>query len=133
MKWLAPTDTFLEFGAEAGNGGAYPGTRLSRNGLNGVALFAHVGGDIGDSIGWRAGLSWLDQDAEDRELRRRGQPRPRRSSNAFTGSSSTWVADATLKWAPARRHRRRILKLQGEYMRRTEDGALAFDVDGRGP
>lgn len=129
VKWLAPTDTFLEFGAEAGNGGAYPGTRLSRNGLNSVALFAHVGGDIGDSIGWRAGISWLDQDAQDRsydDVDSLGRP----VVNAFTGSSSLWVADATLKWVPASDTSRRVLKLQAEYLRRTEDGALAFDTTG---
>jgi hypothetical protein len=129
VKWLAPTDTFLEFGAEAGNGGAYPGTRLSRNGLNSVALFAHVGGDIGDSIGWRAGLSWLDQDAQDRsydDVDSLGQP----VVNAFTGSSSLWVADATLKWAPTGDTLHHILKLQGEYLRRTESGSLAFDTTG---
>ena len=131
VKWLAPTDTFLEFGAETGNGGAYPGTRLSRNGLNSVALFAHVGGDVGDSIGWRAGLSWLDQDAEDRsyeDVDSLGQP----VVNAFTGSSSLWIADATLKWAPTGDTLHRVLKLQAEYLRRTESGALAFDTTGEG-
>jgi hypothetical protein len=130
VKWLAPTDTFMEFGAEAGNGEAYPGTRLSRNGLNSVALFAHVGGDIGDSIGWRAGLSWLDQDAENRsyaDVDSLGQP----VVNAFTGSSSLWVADATLKWAPTGDTLRHVLKLQAEYLRRTESGSLAFDTAGQ--
>ena len=60
VKWLAPTDLFIEFGAETGNGDAFPGTRPTGNGLNGTTLFAHAGGDIGDSIGWRAGLSWVD-------------------------------------------------------------------------
>jgi len=129
VKWLAPTDLFLEFGAETGNGGAFPGTRLGRNGLNGVTLFAHTGGDLGDSIGWRAGLSWLDLDAEDRayeDLDSFGSP----VVNAFTGSSETWIADATLKWTPTGDARRRALKLQAEYMERTEDGDLAFDVAG---
>jgi len=129
VKWLAPTDLFLEFGAETGNGGAFPGTRLGRNGLNGVMLFAHTGGDLGDAIGWRAGLSWLDLDAEDRaydDVDSFGSP----VVNAFTGNSETWIADATLKWTPIGDSRRRGLKLQAEYMERTEDGDLAFDVDG---
>jgi len=129
VKWLAPTELFLEFGAETGNGGGFPGTRLGRNGANGVTLFAHAGGDLGDTIGWRAGLSWLDLDAEDRtyeDLDSFGSP----VVNAFTGSSETWIADATLKWTPTGDSRRRALKLQAEYMERTEDGDLAFDVDG---
>ena len=131
VKWLAPTDLFLEFGAETGNGAEFPGTRLGRNGLNGTTLFAHVGGDLGDSIGWRAGLSWMDMDAEDRayeDVDSLGMP----VVSAFTGSSQTWIADATFKWTPASSTRRSALKLQAEYMRRTEDGSLAFDVDGAG-
>ena len=131
VKWLAPTDLFLEFGAETGNGGEFPGTRLSRNGLNGATLFTHVGGDLGDSIGWRAGLSWMDLDAEDRgyeDVNSAGNA----VVNSFTGSSETWIADATLKWTPASSTRRQALKLQAEYMRRSEDGSLAYDVEGAG-
>src|SRR5437773_222823 len=38
-KWLAPTELFIELGAEAGNGQAFPGTHRNRNGPNGVTLF----------------------------------------------------------------------------------------------
>ena len=129
VKWLAPTDLFIEFGAETGNGGAFPGTRSTGNGLNGTALFAHVGGDIGDSIGWRAGVSWIDLDAVERtydDVDSLGNA----VTNAFTGSSQTWIADATLKWSPGGDARRNAFKLQAEYMQREEDGALAYDVAG---
>ena len=99
--------------------------------MNGVTLFAHVGGDVGDSIGWRAGVSWLDLDAVERtydDVDSLGDP----VVNAFTGSSQTWIADFTLKWAPGGDARRNAFKLQAEYMQREEDGALAFDVDGDG-
>ena len=46
VKWIAPTDLFLEFGAETGNGDSFPGTHRDRNGFNGATLFAHVGGDV---------------------------------------------------------------------------------------
>ncbi len=131
VKWLAPTDLFLEFGAETGNGGEFPGTRLGRNGLNGATLFTHVGGDLGDSIGWRAGLSWMDLDAEDRayeDVDSLGND----VVNSFTGGSETWIVDATLKWTPASSTRRQAFKLQAEYMRRTEEGSLAYDVEGAG-
>jgi hypothetical protein len=131
VKWLAPTDLFLEFGAETGNGGEFPGTRLGRNGLNGTTLFTHVGGDLGESVGWRAGLSWMDMDAEDRayeDVDSLGNE----VVNSFTGSSATWIVDATLKWTPAASTRRQVFKLQAEYMRRTEDGSLTYDVTGAG-
>jgi hypothetical protein len=128
LKWVAPADLFLELGAETGNGDAFPGTRRSRNGLNGTTLFAHLGGDLGDSASWRLGASWIDLDAEDREYEDTdalGQP----VLNSFTGQSRTWVADAVFKWAPDGNSARRYLELQGEYMRREETGDLAFDVE----
>jgi hypothetical protein len=125
LKWIAPLDFLLEFGAESGNGDYFPGTRENRNGLNGVVLYGHAGGDIGDSIAWRAGASWLDLDAEDREfadVNTTGED----VLNAFTGSSKTWVLDATLKWTAPGDPKRRYFKLQGEYMQRTEDGRLSY-------
>jgi outer membrane receptor protein involved in Fe transport len=44
---------------------------------------------------------------------------------AFTGNSHTWLIDGTLKWSPHGNATQRALKLQGEYLRRTEDGRLA--------
>ncbi len=129
VKWLAPTDTFIELGAEAGNGDAFPGTHRNRNGVNGTALFAHVGGDVGDSTSWRLGTSWLDEHADNRayeDTDGAGVP----VENAFTGTSKTWGLDAILKWSPHGDATQRQLKLQGEYMHRTEDGQLAFDTTG---
>ncbi len=60
LKWLAPTDLFIELAAETGDGARIPRARGWRgNGLNGGALLAHLGNDIGDSASWRAGISWL--------------------------------------------------------------------------
>ncbi|MBV6416952.1 MAG: hypothetical protein CMLOHMNK_01570 [Steroidobacteraceae bacterium] len=127
VKWLAPTDLFLEFGAEAGNGDAFPATHRQRNGVNATALFAHVGGDLGVATSWRAGAAWLDQRATDRaydDIDALGNP----VIDAFSGTARTWIFDAVLKWTPGDATRRQ-LKLQGEYMRRSERGALAYDVD----
>src|SRR5688572_27894719 len=129
LKWLAPADLFIELGVETGNGDAFPGTRRSGNGLSGATLFTHVGGDIGDTASWRAGLAWIDADAEGRsyeDVDQAGLP----VLNAFTGDSRTWVADAVFKWAPDGNPARRYLKVQSEYIRREESGELAFDVDG---
>ncbi len=126
VKWLAPTDLFMEFGAEIGNGHAFPGTRRNRNGPNAKTLFAHVGGDIGDSISWRSGLSWNDTDADARTYNDT-DAFGNAVTNAFTGNSRTWIADATMKWAPHGDSTQQQLKFQAEYMRRTEDGDLAFD------
>jgi hypothetical protein len=131
VRWLAPTDLFVEFGAEAGNGQAFPGTRLSRNGMNSTALFAHVGGDLGTSASWRAGASWLDLRAEDRsfeDVDQFGAP----VLDSFTGKSRTWGLDAVLKWAPTGNSAYQQLKVQAEYMSRREVGELTFDAAGPG-
>jgi hypothetical protein len=120
----------MEFGAESGNGQRFPGTRLAGNGLNGVVLLFHLGDDIGDSISWRAGLSWLSQQAEQRDFSDVDAAGDS-VTNAFSGDSKTWIADATLKWSPQGNNTQRSLKLQGEYMQRTEDGQLAYDTTGQ--
>jgi hypothetical protein len=125
VKWLAPTDLFLEFGAELGNGDGFPATRLEKNGFNGATLFTHLGGDVGDYVSWRTGLSYLTQRAENRS----GGIEDTNGValfDAFTGDSDTWVADAVLKWARDPRHQ---LKIQAEYMSRHESGDI-FDTGG---
>ena len=91
VKWLAPTDLFLEFGAETGNGDGFPATRLESNGFNGATLFAHVGGDIGDYTSWRAGASWLTQQAEDRAGGIEDANPARRCSIRSPATRDTWV------------------------------------------
>jgi hypothetical protein len=127
VKWLAPSDLFVEFGGEAGKGTAFPGTRRTRNGLNGATLFAHVGGDIGNSS-WRAGGSWLEMHAEERlfdDVDSLAAP----VLDAFSGTSRTWMLDGVFKWAPNGNIASQQLKVQAEYMHRTETGRLGFDLD----
>jgi hypothetical protein len=123
LKWLAPTETFLEFGVEAGRGGAFPSTDRNKNGFQTGTLFAHVGGDVGISHSWRAGLSFMKTSPKDREYAD-VDAAGAATLNRFSGRSKTWVADAVWKWAPSGNSSERNLKLQGEYFRRTENGTL---------
>ena len=119
LRWVAPTDLFLELGAEVGRGRTFPATDRNRNGANAWSLFGHVGGDIGASTAWRAGLSYL-----------RASPRERSFEDvdssggtvaqSFSGNSELWIADFVAKWATD-------FKLQGEYFYRRESGTLAYD------
>jgi hypothetical protein len=124
-KWIAPLDVLVELGVETGNGDYYPGTRLSRNGLNGVNGYGHVGGDIGDSVAWRTGVSYVYLDAQDYEyddLNAAGED----VTNVFSGTTEMWIADAELRWTPTGDTKRRYLKLQGEFMQRDQDGDLGY-------
>jgi hypothetical protein len=129
LKWVAPTELFVELGGEAGSGRAFPGAENNLNGAHLYTLFGHVGGDVGDSNSWRAGLSYLHASPHDRtydDTDSTGTP----VTNAFNGTSKLWIADLVWKWAPEGNPTRRNFKLQGEYFWRDQDGTLTFDQDG---
>jgi hypothetical protein len=126
LRWVAPTDLFVEIGAELGRGRAFPATDRNRNGANLGTVFGHVGGDFGASTAWRAGLSYLQASPQDRaftDLDSLGAE----VTQSFTGRSRTWIADFILKWAPNGNASVNNFKLQGEYFRRKESGTLTFD------
>ena len=129
LKWIAPTDLLLEFGAETGNGRAFPGTGRNANGMNATALFVHAGSDLGDAASWRAGVSWLDQRARDRAFDS-VDAGGAAVVDAFSGRSRLWGADFILKWAPHGDSTLRSFKFQAEYLQRRETGSLAFDTLG---
>lgn len=129
LKWLAPTDLFVELGAEAAAGGPFPSTDRNKNGGTLGTLFAHAGGDVGISNSWRAGLSLVGTSPRDRrydDLNAAGEP----VTNAFAGRSRTWIGDFVWKWAPEGNATARGLTLQGEVFRRRETGQLAGDATG---
>lgn len=129
LKWLAPTDLFLEVGAELGRGRGFPGDGGSRNGAGATALSLHAGDDIGASQSWRAGISVLSAKAADQRVQATastGDP----IEAAFAGRTRVWVADAVWKWAPNGNATRTSVVLQGEYLRSTRTGELTFDPAG---
>jgi hypothetical protein len=128
VRWLAPTDLFAEVGGELGRGRSFPGSDSSRNGAGMSALYAHLGGDLGDSSSWRAGLSMLNAKATAQALLgadATGAP----VTNSFTGSTRVTMADFVWKWAPNGNATRTNFKLQGEYLRSRREGDLAYDVE----
>ncbi len=127
LKWVAPTDLFMEFGAELGRGAGFPGTDRNRNSAGASALFAHVGDDVGRSHAWRAGLSWLSTRARDREAHFEDTDAagPNEVEGLFSGRSRTVVADFVWKWAPEGNPKQRNFKFQTEFFRRSESGDLA--------
>ncbi|MEY5098611.1 MAG: hypothetical protein RJA36_1330 [Pseudomonadota bacterium] len=129
LRWLAPTEQFLQLGAELGRGRSFPGSDRSRNGAGMSALTAHTGGDLGDSHNWRAGLSVLNASATEQELSL-SNPLATLADARFTGSTRVWVLDGVWKWAPNGNAARTHFKLQGEYLRSTRSGELSYDPGG---
>ena len=132
LKWVAPTPFFLEFGTDFGRGANFPGTDSNKNGSNAGAFFAHVGDDLGTSHSWRAGLSYLQTKAKNREAHFEDVGGIE-AQGEFDGTSKTWIADFVWKWSPNGNPKYRNFKVQGEYFQRREKGALnCMDEDAVG-
>jgi hypothetical protein len=125
LRWLAPTDTFVELGAEVGRGAAYPGTGRNKNGSGASAVFAHVGDDVGESSSWRAGMSYLTTSPQGRQWDDIDAANAT-VTNSLNGSSRLWIADGIWRWSPNGNATSRSFKLQGEYLRRVEDGTVTY-------
>lgn len=123
LKWLAPTDLFIEPFIEAGRGANFPGTDRNKNGAGAIAAGVHVGGDVGVSHSWRTGVSYLTTKAAGREFEGH-DPLDVEVIGDFTGKSKTWLADFVWKWAPNGNKRERNFKFAAEYFRRNESGSL---------
>jgi hypothetical protein len=118
LKWLAPSDMFVELGGEIGKGLNFPGTDRAKNGSGAGVLFAHIGDDIGIEHSWRAGVS-LHQTKPENAM-----------SNSFSGNSQSSGVDFVWKYAPNGNIADRYFKVQGEYFRRRENGLLTYNSAG---
>jgi hypothetical protein len=116
VRWLAPTDVFLEVGGEVLRGEQYPAAGAANSGFGSYSLFANVGGDLGTSSSWLAGISYLDSTAIERPSGDEDDP------FLFTGDSRLVTAQAVWKWAPNGNWKDRNFILQAEYLQRREDG-----------
>jgi hypothetical protein len=126
LKWVAPTELYTELGAEIGRGANFPGTDRNENNVGSYALYGHIGGDVGDSHSWRGGVSYLSTRATDRS----GTMPDFNDADvntAFSGDSTTWLADVVWKWAPLGNATVNHFKFATELFRREENGSLNCD------
>ncbi len=129
FKWVAPTDLFVELGAEFGRARSFPANdgERNKNGLMSGSVFAHVGGDVGVANSWRAGVSFFDSKVRDRtydDVDSTSTP----VTNSFSGQSNTTVLDLVWKWAPEGGAKERGFTFQSEWFRRQETGDLTYDT-----
>src|SRR5207247_274276 len=114
----------LECGAEVGSGDNLPGSARNKNGVGSGVVYAHTGGDIGASHSWRAGISYLQTRAQDRNY-----PLLDLAGNdaqvGFNGKSHVAIADFIWKYAPNGNAQNTNFKLQGEYFWRRESGEFS--------
>ncbi len=132
LTWVAPTDQFFMLGGEVGNGGMFPGNDRDKNGAGSGVVFARVGGDVGYSNSWLAGVSYLQTAARDRPFDVPSPGIPIAGAGfdgttiplTFTGTSHVAAADFVWKWSPNGNPHTTNFKLQGEYLWRKENGDL---------
>jgi len=109
LRWVAPTDVFLEFGGELFRGENYPAAGAGHSGVGTHTLFAHAGGDVGDDNSWLAGVSMLKANATG-------------GDDGFSGDNTLYLADATWKWAPNGNTKDGGVTLRSEYFLDRRDG-----------
>lgn len=134
LRWLAPTDLYMEFGGEWLRGDRYPSAGAAKSGAGSYSLFAKFGGDVGTDSSWLAGLSYLDSTAIDRPSGDEDDPL------LFSGDSKLTAAEFVWKWSPDGNWKRKNLVVQAEYFWRDEKGdyrlpggaPLPYDVDQKG-
>lgn len=114
-RWVAPSSLLVELGAELNWGDGFPASANGESSPGAWTLMAKVGGDIGISNSWQAGIARISADAKARA----SEAAP---GEGFSGDSDLTVADFVWKWAPQGNPTLRSFKLQGEFFRRSEDG-----------
>jgi hypothetical protein len=134
VRWLAPTNLYMEFGGEVFEGDRYPSAGRANSGVGSYSAFANFGADIGTSSSWLAGVSYLDASAIERPSGDEENP------FLFSGDSDLLTTQFVWKWAPNGNWKQRNLVVQAEYLKRSERGEyasismapIAYDVDQNG-
>jgi hypothetical protein len=134
VRWLAPTDLYVEFGGEWLQGSRYPAGGNADSGFGSYSLFANLGGDVGSNSSWLAGFSYLDSTAIDRPSGDEDNPL------IFNGDSELTSAHFVWKWSPDGNWKQKNFIFQSELFWRREDGdyalpgvaPLLYDVDQSG-
>lgn len=125
VRWLAPTDFFLQFGAEWYRGDSFPAGGADDNGVGTIASFAKTGGDFDDESSWLASVSFLRTKAQDRDI----------DGDIFTGEDKIAIASLVYKWAPDGNPTVNNLIVNGEYFFGNEKGdfnGVPIDLDRSG-
>ncbi|MBT8118130.1 MAG: hypothetical protein KJN89_00310 [Gammaproteobacteria bacterium] len=123
-SYVTPTDVFLELGTEVFSGKKYPAGG-EHSGAGSLTGFVNVGGDIGTSHSWQAGVSYWAADSIEREYGGHDHDGAAEVP-LFEGDSNIAGANLIYKWAPNGNYREQNLKFQFEYFTRDDDGQLTL-------
>ena len=96
LSWVAPTNLYFELGGEIMRGNRYPFAGVGSSVFGAHTLHARLGGDVGLSHSWQAGISHLSGENEDRQSGDEDSPL------LFTGDTDVWITEFVWKWGPER-------------------------------
>lgn len=119
LRWVAPTALLVEVGAEVFRGAQFPAAGATHGGVGALAAHVHAGGDIAANQSWRAGVSYLNADAD-----RRSTPISSGDVLEFSGSTHVTIVDMVWKWSARGNPKSRNVIVQAEYLRRQEAGTV---------
>lgn len=109
LKYLLPTDSYIEVGAEYLRGDSFPSAGAAHDGRGAYSWFAHTGGDVGAGASWLAGFSQL-----------RG--RSVEGEDGFSGDVILNIADFTWKWSPGGNRKMGGIVVRSELFAEKRDG-----------
>ena len=127
MSYVAPTDIFLQLGAELFSGSYFPAGG-QHNGIGASTVFANFGDDIGIEHSWQLGLShWQANNIEGRTSGSHAHGGASAvETPSFDGNSQINALDFVYKWAPNGNPKNQQFKFQFEYFEREEQGFITL-------
>lgn len=124
INWTAPTDLYVRFGLEAFRGRRLVEETASARRPGAVVLSGRLGGDIGLSHSWQAGLSLLhnrreaavesEEEADEVHEEEHAEGHTHGHGAAF-GGRRTWLAELVWKWAPDGNNREKQVRVAYEH------------------
>ncbi len=129
LRWVAPTDVFLQFGTELLNGQTWPAAGSGNQGKGTTTQFINMADDVGEGGSYLLGLSHVDSQATGRCT---GSSDPACAGGlAFTGGGALNIASLVYKWSPFGNTKYTLFKFQAEYFSGDETGTYTqFDSTG---
>jgi hypothetical protein len=143
VNWTAPTDLYLRLGVEVFRGKQLIRETASARRPGAVVLSGRIGGDLGRSQSWQAGLSLLhnrreaavhahEEEGEEEhghEAHEEGHEGHSHAHGAAFSGRRMWVADLAWKWAPEGNNRQQQVRVSLEHARITGLNRFASSSD----
>ncbi len=126
LNWTAPSAAYVRLGVEAFRGRQLVRETASARRPGALVFSARTGGDLGSSMSWQAGASWLDNRREPlieedehghHDHDHAGEHEHEHAHGAAFSGRRGLVLDAVWKWAPGGNAKNEQLRLSGEYVR----------------